>query len=95
MKGKYRWSIAGLLFFAGMLNYLDRAALSVVAPLLKTELHIDDAQMGFIFSSFFIGYCALCFIGGWAADKYGPKKVFAWAAGSWSLFCGLTAVITG
>lgn len=77
MKGKYRWSIAGLLFFAGMLNYLDRAALSVVAPLLKTELHIDDAQMGFIFSSFFIGYCALCFIGGWAADKYGPKRVFA------------------
>lgn len=95
MKGNYRWYIAGLLFFAGMLNYLDRAALSVVAPLLKSELHIDDAQMGFIFSAFFIGYCALCFIGGWAADKYGPKKVFAWAAGTWSLFCGLTAVITG
>ena len=95
MKGNYRWRIAGLLFFAGMLNYLDRAALSVVAPLLKTELHIDDAQMGFIFSSFFIGYCALCFVGGWAADTYGPKKVFAWAAGVWSLFCGLTAIITG
>ena len=95
MKGNYRWYIAGLLFFAGMLNYLDRAALSVVAPLLKGELHIDDTQMGFIFSAFFIGYCCLCFVGGWAADRYGPKKVFAWAAGTWSLFCGLTAAITG
>jgi MFS family permease len=95
MIGNYRWRIAGLLFFAGMLNYLDRAALSVVAPMLKGELQIDDAQMGFIFSAFFIGYCALCFIGGWAADTYGPKKVFAWAAGTWSIFCGLTAVITG
>ena len=95
MIGNYRWRIAGLLFFAGMLNYLDRAALSVVAPMLKSELHIDDAQMGFIFSAFFIGYCALCFIGGWAADTYGPKKVFAWAAGTWSIFCGLTAAITG
>jgi MFS family permease len=95
MIGNYRWRIAGLLFFAGMLNYLDRAALSVVAPMLKGELHIDDAQMGFIFSAFFIGYCALCFIGGWAADTYGPKKVFAWAAGTWSIFCGLTAAITG
>lgn len=95
MIGNYRWRIAGLLFFAGMLNYLDRAALSVVAPLLKAELHIDDAQMGFIFSSFFVGYCALCFLGGWAADRFGPKKVFAWAAGTWSLFCGLTAAITG
>jgi len=93
--GKYRWKIAGLLFCAGMLNYLDRAALSVVAPLLKGELHIDDAQMGFIFSSFFVGYCALCFIGGWAADKFGPKRVFAWAACTWSIFCGLTAFITG
>ncbi|WPP01270.1 MFS transporter [Pseudomonas sp. HR96] len=95
MIGKYRWRIAALLFFAGMLNYLDRAALSVVAPMLKGELHIDDAQMGFIFSSFFIGYCALCFIGGWAADRYGPKRVFAWAAGTWSIFCGLTALISG
>lgn len=95
MIGKYRWRIAALLFFAGMLNYLDRAALSVVAPMLKGELHIDDAQMGFIFSSFFIGYCALCFVGGWAADKYGPKRVFAWAAGTWSIFCGLTAMISG
>ncbi|MBK5539052.1 MFS transporter [Pseudomonas sp. TH05] len=95
MLGKYRWKIAGLLFFAGMLNYLDRAALSVVAPLLKGELNINDAQMGFIFSSFFIGYCAFCFIGGYAADKFGPKRVFAWAAGGWSVFCGLTALITG
>lgn len=45
MKGNYRWSIAGLLFFAGMLNYLDRAALSVVAPLLKA-VHIDDCANG-------------------------------------------------
>lgn len=91
----YRWRIAALLFGAGMLNYLDRAALSVVAPMVKQDLGIDDLHMGFIFSSFFIGYCALCFIGGWAADRFGPRRVFAWAAGTWSLFCGLTATITG
>ncbi|MBD1550208.1 MFS transporter [Pseudomonas typographi] len=92
---QYRWRIAALLFGAGMLNYLDRAALSVVAPMVKAELHVDDLHMGFIFSSFFIGYCALCFIGGWAADRFGPRKVFGWAAGTWSIFCGLTATITG
>ncbi|PVZ10437.1 MULTISPECIES: MFS transporter [unclassified Pseudomonas] len=91
----YRWRIAALLFGAGMLNYLDRAALSVVAPMVKQDLGIDDLHMGFIFSSFFIGYCALCFIGGWAADRFGPRRVFTWAAGTWSLFCGLTATITG
>ena len=65
----YRSVVALLLFFAGMLNYLDRAALSVMAPLVKKDLHIDDAQMGILFSCFFIGYCLFCFLGGWGAVR--------------------------
>ncbi|WP_345830403.1 MFS transporter [Erwinia sp. HDF1-3R] len=87
-----RSTVALLLFFAGVLNYLDRAALSVMAPLVKKDLHIDDAQMGILFSCFFIGYCLFCFLGGWGADRYGPRKVFGWAAVVWSLFCGATAL---
>ncbi|MGE9551049.1 MFS transporter [Erwinia amylovora] len=88
----YRSVVALLLFFAGMLNYLDRAALSVMAPLVKKDLSIDDAQMGILFSCFFIGYCLFCFLGGWGADRFGPRKVFGWAAAIWSLFCGATAL---
>ncbi|TWC71411.1 MFS transporter [Herbaspirillum sp. SJZ099] len=94
MKYPYRWNVAALLFFAGMLNYLDRAALAVAAPLLKTELQLDAAQMGILFSSFFVGYAGFCFIGGYASDRFGPKRVFTFAAGFWSLFCGATAVVT-
>lgn len=93
MKIKYRWIVAALLFFAGMLNYLDRAALSVAAPLIKQDLKIDDAQMGLLFSSFFLGYCVFCFIGGWASDRFGPKRVFGCAAAFWSVFCGLTSLM--
>ncbi len=95
MRKNYRVVIALLLFFAGMLNYLDRAALSVMAPLIKSDLHINDAEVGILFSCFFIGYCAFCFLGGWAADRFGPRRVYAWAAGVWSLFCGATALVTG
>ncbi|NDL64046.1 MFS transporter [Acerihabitans arboris] len=95
LKHNYRFIVALLLFAAGMLNYLDRAALSVMAPLIKKDLHIGDAQMGILFSFFFVGYCLFCFIGGWGADKYGPRKVYAWAAGFWSFFCGATALATG
>lgn len=90
----YRSLVALLLFFAGMLNYLDRAALSVMAPLVKQDLQIDDAQMGILFSCFFIGYCLFCFLGGWGADRFGPRRVFGWAAAIWSLFCGATALAT-
>ena len=94
-KNRYRLIVALLLFFAGMLNYLDRAALSIMAPLVKTDLHINDAQLGVLFSCFFVGYCLFCFIGGWGADKFGPRKVYAWAAAIWSIFCGITAFVTG
>ncbi len=74
---------------------MDRAALSVMAPLVKADLHLNDAQLGFLFSCFFVGYCLFCFIGGWGADKFGPRKVYAWAAAIWSVFCGATALVTG
>lgn len=92
-KNRYRLVVAILLFLAGILNYLDRAALSVMAPLIKTDLHLDDAQMGLLFSAFFIGYCVFCFLGGVAADKFGPRRVFASAASVWSVFCGATALV--
>lgn len=90
-----RWLIVGLLFIAGMINYLDRSALSIAAPLIQQDLGLDHAQMGVIFSSFFAGYAIFNFIGGWLSDRIGPKAVFTGAMGMWSLFCGLTAAATG
>src|SRR5471032_3086235 len=93
--GKYRYVVATLLFLAGAINYMDRAALGVVAPILKNELHISPSRMGFIFSSFFVGYSLFAFVGGRLADRYGPHRVFSWAMGGWSLVCGLTATAGG
>ncbi|OWJ64711.1 MFS transporter [Inquilinus limosus] len=90
-----RWLIVGLLFIAGVINYLDRSALSIAAPLIQKDLELDHAQMGVIFSSFFAGYAIFNFIGGWLSDRIGPKTVFTGAMGMWSLFCGLTAAATG
>lgn len=93
--GRYRWTVAFLLFLANAINYLDRSALSIVAPVVSRDLHFDPAQLGLVFSSFFVGYSLFCFIGGWASDRFGPKLVFAVAMAWWSVFCGLTALATG
>ena len=89
------WLIVGLLFVVYMLNYMDRMALSHTAGLVKADLGFDDAQMGMIFSAFFVGYALFNFIGGWAADKIGPVKVFFYAALAWSIFCGMTGLVDG
>ena len=83
----------GLLFLGGMINYLDRAALSVAAPFLTKDLALSPAQLGVVFSVFFFGYAAFCFVGGYASDRFGARNVFAVAAVVWSLFCGLTASV--
>ncbi|HEY3425837.1 MAG TPA: MFS transporter [Negativicutes bacterium] len=90
MFGKYRWYVLFMLFAAAFINYVDRAALSIAAPFIANEFQLNAADMGMIFSSFFIGYALFNFIGGYFADIYGPKKTFGIAMSAWSIFGGLT-----
>jgi len=95
MTSRVRWLIAGLLFVGGLVQYLDRSALSIAAPLVSKDLGLDPAQLGIVFSSFFFGYAPFCFVGGWASDRIGPKWVLILAMVVWSVFCGLTAAAIG
>ncbi|MCY8012078.1 MFS transporter [Bacillus haynesii] len=81
-----------MLFLAGVINYLDRSALSVAAPFIQEDLNIRPSQMGMLFSSFFIGYAIFNFIGGWASDKYGAKHTLSAAMVVWSVFSGAIAL---
>lgn len=92
---KKRHQVLLLLFVAGIINYLDRSALSVAAPLITKDLGLTPADLGFVFSSFFVGYALFNFVGGWAADRIGGKRVYALAMAVWSLFCALTAAAAG
>jgi ACS family hexuronate transporter-like MFS transporter len=90
-----RWVPILFLFVGGMINYMDRSALSVAAPFVMKDLGLNAAQLGIIFSSFFAGYTLFTFIGGYSSDVFGPKRVFAVSMSIWSIFCGLTAAATG
>lgn len=89
-----RWLIVSLLFTGGAISYLDRAALSVAAPLIAKALDLDAAHLGIVFSVFFLGYAPMSFIGGAAADRFGPRRVLLVAMTIWSIACGATAAAT-
>jgi MFS family permease len=74
---------------------MDRAALSVAAPLIAKDLNLNPAELGIVFSTFFVGYALFCFIGGYAADRFGPKNVLIVSMSIWSVFCGLTGAVFG
>ncbi|MGF6534056.1 ACS family hexuronate transporter-like MFS transporter [Paraburkholderia sp. GAS206C] len=92
MQNRFGWVMVVMLFVAGGISFLDRAALSIVAPMIMRDLKLTASSLGVIFSAFFVGYSLLCFLGGMAADRFGPKRVLLCAMVLWSLFCGLTAV---
>src|SRR5690348_5566213 len=92
---RLRWIPVWMLFGGGLINYMDRSALSIAAPLMMRDLHLDTVQLGFIFSSFFAGYALFNFVGGYASDVFGPKRVFTVSLTVWSVFCGLTAAAVG
>ncbi|KWW17350.1 hexuronate transporter [Peribacillus simplex] len=95
MLSKGRTSIMILLFLAGVINYLDRSALSIAAPFIQAELNLTPTQMGIVFSSFSVGYAVFNFLGGMASDRYGAKLTLFVAMIVWSIFSGAIALAFG
>jgi hypothetical protein len=46
--GRYRFVVAFLLLLAGVINYMDRAALGVVAPLVQKDLELSPSELGVV-----------------------------------------------
>jgi ACS family hexuronate transporter-like MFS transporter len=94
MRSRYRFVIMALLFLAGVINYMDRSALGIAAPIIAKELSISPSMLGIIFSSFFATYALFNFVGGVLSDRFGTRRVFAGAMALWSICCGLTGLMT-
>jgi MFS family permease len=92
---KFRWFIAGLIFFITLVNFIDRSAISFVINPLKQEFHFTDTEFGFILSAFGVGYMLLTAFGGWLVDHMGARKVWPLAAITWSLCVGVLGIATG
>jgi MFS family permease len=82
---RIRWFLVGFLVLGGVVNYLDRSTLSVANTTIANEFGLDAFQMGLLLSAFSWPYAIANLPAGYLVDKFGPKKMFAFAAGAWSL----------
>ena len=71
-----RWRIALMLCAITTINYLDRQALSVAAPVLMDEFSISNTQYGWIGSAFLFAYALGQLLTGPLIDRLGTKKGF-------------------
>lgn len=84
-----------LLFLGGMISYLDRTVMGVLAPMIGRDLALDPAELGLAFSLFYVGYGMCTFLGGWAADRIGARIVLGVSMAFWSVLCGMTGLAGG
>lgn len=92
---KTRIVILMLLSIGTMINYLDRTILGVVAPKLTSEIDIDPAMMGIVFSAFAWTYALAQIPGGMFLDRFGNKLTYALSIFFWSTFTLLQSFSVG
>jgi MFS family permease len=65
------------------INYLDRQTLATVAPLVRAEFHLSNAQYGVILTVFSIAYACSAPLAGMLIDRIGLHRAIslAWAFG--------------
>lgn len=80
-----RYLIAAMLFVSVVINYLDRANLSVAAPQLAKDIGFDDTQKGWVLAAFGWTYAALQVPGGLLVDRIPPRVLYPVVISLWSL----------
>jgi MFS family permease len=89
------WRVLALLVLSISINYIDRANLSIAAPLLKDELGLSASQLGVLLSSFFWTYAVFQIVSGWLVDRFDTKWVLAAGFFLWSVATTATGLAQG
>ena len=94
-RSRIRWWVAGLMWAAIAINYIDRTVLSAAAPRIQSQFHLSAVEMGVVMSAFFWSYALLQLPAGFLADRLGQKKVLGFAVLWWSLATAATGIANG
>ena len=88
----YPWTALVLLTALNLLNYIDRSVLFAVQPLVQSEFHLTNTQVGYLTSAFLGFYMIAAPFTGPLADRYSRKLIIILGAVFWSGLTLLTAV---
>jgi ACS family glucarate transporter-like MFS transporter len=90
---KVRWFLVFWLFVLSAVAFLDRVNISIAGSSIASEFGLSDVHLGWVFSSFLLGYALFQTPGGRLADSWGSRRVLAAGVVWWGIFTALTAAV--
>ena len=84
-----------LAFFATAINYVDRQALSVAAPVLIDQFHMSNVTYSRVLFAFLLSYTIMNAVSGPVIDRLGTKAGYALCIAWWSASSILHAFTRG
>ena len=82
---KYQFITVSLLLVIGIINYVDRSALSIANTSIQRDLQISPSQMGILLSAFSLAYALAQLPLGVIIDRLGSKLSLGAALLGWSI----------
>src|SRR6266496_4234240 len=90
---RVRWFLVFWLFVLSAVSFLDRVNISIAGGSIVDTYHLTDVQLGKVFSALVAGYALFQTVGGYLADRFGPRRVLTAGVLWWGIFTALTALV--
>lgn len=87
---RVRWIIGGAILLNSLLQFVDRANISVVIPQIRQEMGLSHGEAGLAMSIFFLGYILTQILGGWILRSLGTRTAVFFGTLTYSVFTHLT-----
>jgi ACS family glucarate transporter-like MFS transporter len=91
---RVRWFLVFGLFVLSAVAYVDRINIAIAGNSIASEFHLTNVQLGSLTSAFLIGYALFQTVGGWLADRLGPRRVLTAGVLWWGIFTALTTTVS-
>jgi EmrB/QacA subfamily drug resistance transporter len=72
----YVWKIAGVVILGMIMSILDTTIVNVALRTLSTDLHSTISQIQWVVTGYLLSLAAIIPVTGWAARRYGAKRVY-------------------
>jgi EmrB/QacA subfamily drug resistance transporter len=91
---KHVWVISGVVILGMIMSILDTTIVNVALRTLSEDLHSSIAQIQWVVTGYLLSLAAVIPVTGWAARRFGAKRVYMTSLVLFTVGSGLCAIAT-